>query len=63
MEKVYKCPKCSAELKEGGTLQLTKMIENFLLMSPEILDNMDVQCWKCGFTTTASDLVEKQGKP
>lgn len=63
MDKVYKSPRCSTELKERGSLQLTQTIRNFLLMEPEILDNLDVQCWKRGSVTSASDLVRKQGKP
>jgi len=63
MDKVYKCPKCDAELKEAMGIQLTKTIQNFLIMEPEILDNMEVECWKCGNVTTASDLVNNQGKP
>ncbi len=63
MDKVYTCPKCAAELKEATGIQLTQTIKGCLIIKPEILDDMYVKCWKCGNTTTASDLVKNQGKP
>jgi DNA-directed RNA polymerase subunit RPC12/RpoP len=63
MDNVYKCPKCSADLKEIMGLQLSQIIKNLMIMQPEILDSMEIKCWKCGDVTTASNLVKIQGAP
>ena len=53
----YKCPKCGAALKNAGDLEIKKLIELFSALDPEMLKDVEVQCWKCGNRITAADLI------
>ena len=58
MPKEYKCPKCGASLAKAGEMDLGTLISTWSMISPEMLDSVEVQCAKCGNRTTARELAK-----
>jgi hypothetical protein len=59
----YKCPKCGAALTKAGDLNIGEMIGMWSVLSPEMLKDVEVLCWKCGNRTTAANLVTAASAP